>query len=210
MSHGISIIHISDLHFDQSDKKDSDIVVAALLQDINQQRDNGVRFDFILFSGDLVQSGGSTASYAHIASNFARELAAAARVPATHVLFCPGNHDIDRSIVRRDNYVEAGLREILKDRCAINTFIDAHTDISVLESLPPPLLRLESFYKLIWGKERTDRVILNPFLDAYQFDIRGASVGVACFNTAWRTTGEAEGVDYGHLILGERAVDMAA
>ena len=35
-------------------------------------------------------------------------------------------------------------------------------------------------------------------------------VGLACFNTAWRSTGEPDNIDNKSLLLGERAVDLAA
>ncbi|WP_082656399.1 hypothetical protein [Bradyrhizobium valentinum] len=46
-------------------------------------------------------------------------------------------------------------------------------------------------------------------MKTYVIKREDGDIGVACFNTAWRCTGEAGDVDKGNLILGERVVDHA-
>ena len=121
---------------------------------------------------------------------------------------CSGNHDIDREVVRRDAYVEKGLSEILKSREKINQFIEQHIAADVNNNIPPPFERLSSFYRSMWPA--TTLSSANPFFRNHQIQIDGTSIGISCFNSAWRSTGEPNDVDYGHLILGERVIDLAS
>jgi len=45
-----------------------------------------------------------------------------------------------------------------------------------------------------------------PFSTSHVVNVKGLDVGVACLNTAWRTTGEPDDIDYGNLLIGERAI----
>src|SRR5262249_2359443 len=61
----------------------------------------------------------------------------------------------------------------------------------------------------VWAEPSPNRVNINPFLSTFVFNIRSQTVGVACFNTAWRATGEPDDKDLGNLLIGERIMDYA-
>jgi predicted MPP superfamily phosphohydrolase len=210
MNDNITVLHLSDLHFPGAGDTDVEIVLRALRNDVQEQiTKKGISFDLILFSGDLVNAGNSAEQYDQARSKFTEDMLAVTGLSESHVLFVPGNHDINRDVVRRDRYVELGLLQLLSNRDQINGFIGQHIDVDIGTDLPPPLTRVAQFYKSIWTRSSASRVVVNPFLSVHSVDISDKSVGIACFNTSWRCTGEPDNADYGHLILGERIVDKA-
>ena len=90
----LRILHISDLHFGSSVDFNQNQVQTSLLSFV---RSDGQGFDALVVTGDVAYSG-RTAEYV-LARNFLADLVEAARVPASHIAICPGNHDVDRMAV---------------------------------------------------------------------------------------------------------------
>jgi 3',5'-cyclic AMP phosphodiesterase CpdA len=111
-------LHLSDLHLKASDVWSQDIVLKAMCGDIDRMRRDGVRFDFILISGDLAFSGGAT-EYG-LVETFVDALCRAAGVPKESVFTIPGNHDVDRS---RQKMCFAGVRHILQSQSHVDAFL---------------------------------------------------------------------------------------
>jgi hypothetical protein len=118
----------------------------------------------------------------------------------------PGNHDISRKQVRSLKYVDDGLRANLITVDSINRFISE--SISSPTQNEVALDRLSSFNSFQSGFGGKP-ISSNPFVRTYRIRVADATIGIACFNTAWRATGEPDDIDRGHLILGERAADIA-
>jgi len=203
----INILHISDFH-DQGEKAfDQRIVLETFLSDIEKSGDD---IDIIIFSGDLVQAGTSKDIFEQSINTLINKTADYLKVSASNIFLVPGNHDINRDVVREKDYVELGLRQSLNDRDKINSFIDKNINIDIRnETLPEPLERLKSFYHGVWGADNNPNTVITPFFLIRTVEVNGISVAVCCFNSAWRCTGEAGGEDSGRLIIGERAVDLA-
>ena len=163
--------------------------------------------DLIIFSGDLVRTG-SNEEFLASKNEFLNRLAESTNVSADRIIFCPGNHDIDRDIVRKLPYIETGLLQTLQTRDEINSFIDLHWSLKI-DDVPPPFKRLEKYYKAIWNENPPELTFRNLFVSIYNVSIHGRQIGIASFNTAWRCTGEPNNADRGNLVLGERVVDHA-
>ena len=144
----LCIMHLSDLHFAGSDKADTKIVIDALIKDIDSKISDGTTFDFIVFSGDLVQAGGNRTLFREAKTHFIDRLAAASHVPEDRIIFCPGNHDIDRDLVKKDDWVEAGLLATLRGRNEINAFIDNNSAVEISNAVPAPGLPPEKWSSL--------------------------------------------------------------
>jgi len=184
----ICILHLSDLHFTGSADADSKIVITALLNDIAREIDSGTIIDLIVFSGDLVSAGANTTAFDEVYNDFIEKVTVAANLPIDRFVVCPGNHDIDRDVVKNELYVEAGLLAVLKSRSDINQFIDANSNADISASLSPPFHRLDNFYKKLWVPRVGNSLTCTPFVIVHALEVIDQKIGIACFNSAWRTT----------------------
>lgn len=89
----MNILHLSDLHYDGSAKL-TDAVIGKIVDSLKEKNKH---VDFILFTGDLVQSATVKDHYDVAKEKLFDYLSDKLQVPSTNVIFCPGNHDIDRS-----------------------------------------------------------------------------------------------------------------
>ncbi|WP_439402441.1 metallophosphoesterase [Bradyrhizobium sp. DASA03068] len=204
----MKVLHLSDLHLSAKHQHDEEIVLKAAIEAIEARRDEAGAFDVVIFSGDLVNRGGDENVFQTATSTFIKRFLNAAGASESQFVICPGNHDIDRDVVRRVGYIEAGLLKTLTNRSEINKFVDDHWSHPI-SSAPPPFARLSGFYRDVWAAASDSCISTNLFLKAYIIKQSDGDIGIACFNTAWRCTGEADDVDKGNLILGERVVDHA-
>lgn len=210
MSDTIRILHLSDLHF-ASKKYDQKIVLRALADTLEEHAPQP--FDLALFSGDLVNAGSDPKDFASAKLELFDKVIGKFCVAPDRFIVCPGNHDVDRDTVRKEEnrFVEVGLLGTLIDRTSINAFVDSNLPIDSADKLPPQLARLTNFYRgSDWFVSSPTRVHTSPFAIAHRFKLQDIAVGVVSFNSAWRATGEPNDLDYGRLIVGERAVDVAA
>jgi predicted MPP superfamily phosphohydrolase len=208
MAEHITILHLSDLHFAGTAKPDAKIVIDALIKDIEREcAESKRKIDLVIFSGDLVNAGGIKALFDEVKPAFIDRVIAAAKLTENEFVVCPGNHDIDREVVTGESYIETGLLHELKTRAAINSFLDKHSQINVPVKATAPIQRLAHFYEKIWTFKQQTSVAFSQFMLATEFLIASKRVGVCCFNSAWRTTGQSDDIDYGNLIIGERIVD---
>jgi len=203
----IEILHLSDLHWSKTHQADRKIVIDALIRDLIRQRDDGsVKPDLIVFSGDLAQSGDEPDHF-ESAYNFLLSPALSLFGLSEQSLFiAPGNHDISRESVRSAGFIESGLQASLKSVDDVNKFIDELNSGS--KTHLPALDRSQAFYAFVDAK--TPANALNAsLLRCHLRKIGALEVGIACFDTAWRATGEADDIDRHRLLLGERNVDQA-
>jgi DNA repair exonuclease SbcCD nuclease subunit len=91
----MKFLHISDLHYKLGFKNDANFKIykTQLLVKLKEERENET-FDFICFSGDLVNQGNKS-EYEEFRSEFFMPLIEAVGVPQTACCFVPGNHDQD-------------------------------------------------------------------------------------------------------------------
>jgi 3',5'-cyclic AMP phosphodiesterase CpdA len=109
----IRILHLSDLHFAEKIEKDQNIVLSALAPCITSAAIGQI--DLVIFSGDLAYSG-SQIEFEKARTEFIDKVLAATNLSNERLIVCPGNHDIDRRIVRKYPYVETGLVNTLQSR----------------------------------------------------------------------------------------------
>lgn len=202
------ILHLSDLHYGGRSNRDSRIVIDALITFLRGEFMQSPDVDIVIFSGDLVHHGSDNNLFLEAISDLISPVMEILKLDMTRFFICPGNHDLDRDIVRRHAWVDLGLSASLTDSARINAFIDGAIGSSDYNS--PPFNRLHNFYSHFWLANRSNAVFSSPFAQTYILDINGCSVGIASINTSWRATGEPNNADYGRMIVGERVVDLAA
>lgn len=203
----MKLLHLSDLHL-KFGKYDQNIVLQAFQSHMAANSAEFQNIDLVIFSGDLVYSGGANADFERFQDEVVKKIQAVIPISEDRFIVCPGNHDIDREVVRADAYIESGLLKTLSSSQAINSFIDQHVK-APLSAVPPALNRLANFYEAVWSKAERRFDTCNPFFATKTMTVDGATIGIAVLNSAWRTTGEPDDIDRGNLIIGERAVDLA-
>jgi predicted phosphodiesterase len=204
----LTILHLSDFHWNCSNARNMKIVVGALCEDLRRLRnDEQLIPDLAIFSGDLVQAGEEPTTFAAAYDALLVPMLEAAGLTAERLFMVAGNHDIARSVVRENKILEQGLRSELTGGDAVNAFIDALPQRKEVNQLA--LARLANFEEFIRSVDGKASRTLSPLLRTYVAEISGRKIGIACFNTAWRATGEPDAVDRHLLLLGERNVDIA-
>lgn len=110
----LNIAHLSDIHFlcdpDQIGHDPNEHMRNELVRDlVNQTKLHG-GLHAIIVSGDVAY-GGRSEEY-KLAHNWIQELCDKTGCQKTEVFICPGNHDIDRSVLKRRNLIEDSHKAI--------------------------------------------------------------------------------------------------
>jgi len=198
----IRILHISDLHLKENDLADNTRIVIKAITDDIKRHSEAKSLDFVLFSGDLVNQGGSSFSDVDIAFlTFEEEviipIMRAASLPLEKFFFTPGNHDIIRNAdtVR----IEKGMKAELKSCEAVKQFIEI--DSKSGEGIQR-LKKFNEFAEYFYGKSTLEKQI-SGFESTFKFNVGDVKVGISCLNSAWRCYGNE---DKENLIIGEPQV----
>lgn len=94
----MSILHLSDLHFTRRHSVDQKVVVDALIGDLYKLCVGHRRPDLVIFTGDLVQAGG-TDSHEEAYDFFFSRISEATGCSDERIFIVPGNHDVAQSVV---------------------------------------------------------------------------------------------------------------
>ncbi|MEM6455902.1 MAG: metallophosphoesterase [Acidobacteriota bacterium] len=177
-SNVITLLHLSDLHARIDTDWDAKRVTEELVADLQRlQADDGLRPDLVLFTGDLAWAG--QPEEFERGWNVIRAIQEAYETPLldSAIFLVPGNHDVDRDRVgpmartwhahtRRDE-VEAMIRAGGEDWRHLTTRLDGYRNF--LDSQALTHLQTDAS-RAIWHAHH---------------DVRGCSIGLAGFNTAW-------------------------
>ncbi len=192
----IKILQMSDLHLDSLHTKDPQIILNALWKDL----DNFKGIDFILFTGDLVKGGDSKDNFKKAFQILVEPLLNKTNVSKDNFFIVPGNHDVQLSAV--DDIIEKGLEKILVNRDALNFFID-----SQIENGFRHIERFEHFNDFKTNVIGTEHAVtFNKLFSTHVVEKNSTRIGIACLNSAWRTTGKGGDHDNGRMLIGERQV----
>lgn len=196
----ISILHLSDIHFSTSNKEDIKIVFAALYNEIDRIASiRGFFPNHVIISGDIVKSGDAGFSvpvndYAN-ANELLFPLLEKIKINTDNLYICPGNHDIQKSLI--EEFSEFGAKQKFLNKAKVNDFIDTNPTIE-----NPLIKRMSNFEK--YFSQISNRTIIHHdiFSTVYKEKINNKILGIAAFNSAWRSIGEKD--DYGKLIIADR------
>lgn len=193
----ITWLHLSDLHCDAQQAWDENIVLRALLEDLEEKciGEYALTPDLILVSGDIAYSGAAD-DYEQARSFFDRLLAVTG-LPSERLFLVPGNHDVDRKSIR------FGARAVVsacEDRAAINRALDDE------EARRLVLRKFDSYAGFV-----RDYLSHIPFDDdsyfyAHSLDLAGGKIAILGLNSAWLSCDDE---DHKRLALGEKQVRKA-
>lgn len=121
----ITIIQISDIHFEQNEPENQGLVLSAFFKDLDLVIGNESCKEntYCIISGDLVNKGGSQKTYDDFYNEFIQKLLDF--VPLNHIFCVPGNHDFNRAIIEENfqdhqrilsqEYQETDFNELVKN-----------------------------------------------------------------------------------------------
>lgn len=181
MNERFGILHLSDIHASEKSKATIQRLVDLLKSDIQtMQARHNVSIKMICISGDLINSGDDAdAQLVIILEELLQPLMDLLNLDEKNIFVVAGNHEIKRKMVVP--FIEAGLSSTLVSETAIDEFISTvNTD---------SLKRIEYFDPTFADMFGGDPVWKNPLGRAYMVTTDSLKIGVACLNSAWRSTG---------------------
>ena len=122
----ISIITISDIHFNKNEAENQGLVLSEFFNDLKERVGHIHSSNlYCIIAGDLVQSGNVNKPYDDFYDAFIKKLRV--YVPLDHIYVTPGNHDLNRNLLKEDkwkkkhdnliewNNTETAFNETVKD-----------------------------------------------------------------------------------------------
>jgi hypothetical protein len=188
----VRLLHVSDTHFSTT-AWDQDHVLSALADDVRSQREARGAPDLVVFTGDIAYSG-RAAEYDSAETWLRERLLPAAATTPSNLILVPGNHDVDRSKVKRRG--KALHESLLRDK----------QQNPVAEVLRDPVSRsplLASHAAWVAFAQRLDASAPDVPWSARVVDVRGVRVHVAVLCSSWCAYTNA---DQGRLLVGHYQV----
>jgi predicted phosphodiesterase len=201
----INWLHFADLHCSQDDDYNINKMLEALWDDLRYLADDGLRPDFIVFTGDIAQSGKSD-QYEMAEQIFFKPILAKTDLPSTRLFIVPGNHDVEWS--KMDPIVTDGMARLVQDPERVNDFLSPERDRSL------HLAQFESYADFI-NNCFTDHPTFSSrdFFYGHRFTVNDVAISLLGLNSAWMSATHRDMdnnvEDQGYLLIGERQLDRA-
>jgi predicted phosphodiesterase len=199
----ITWLHLSDLHFQEGDEHNRQIVLEALWEDIKTRISEGLEPDFIVFTGDIAFHG-CAKEYALAEEHFFRPLLETTNLSPNQLFVVPGNHDVDRNKVAS---LATVLPTRLIDRDSVNDFWASKEERKkVLKGTKAYSDFVRHLFAGCWRPQEPAVAYVRSFSKG------GIDIAVIGLNSAWMSSLNKEAgevCDYGHLLLSERQLSDA-
>lgn len=193
----MKILHLTDLHY--SSEPSSKAKQQKLVNNfVNLSESEAI--DFLFFTGDLTFSGKRFDDFIEAKELLLDSLASKYCINSKNIILCPGNHDVDRSVVR-ESVLKLMDDDLVSNR-ALNKFVsDENEDFQ--DSFRP----LEHYFEFIDLAYKSEHEQCGDIYDKlYSVHIReidNTRIGIVSINTAWRAVGND---DKNNLIFPESAL----
>lgn len=196
MSKNIGILHLSDIHACAKNKQTLDRLVEKLKSDLDiLQSENATEIKFICITGDLIHSGDKDDEEMDIViDSVISPLMEYLKLSAENVFIVPGNHEVKRSLII--DYVEKGLSSLLVSEIEIDKHLKSN-DAGARNRIS----YFDSYASLFSGEP----VLNDGLCRAYIKKVGDFELGIACINSAWRSTGIG-GAEKGKMVIGTKQI----
>lgn len=178
------IIHLSDIHYSVNINLTIFDALFHALVDINTEK----HIDLIIISGDLIDKGNAgckttVEGFNKFELNFFNRIVETIEIPKENIIFCPGNHDVDRNAIEPDT--SKFIDNCIKDE-SFNTFLQNIRNNESSYKLSE-LKDFKSFEKHIHSSVSENHITEVESL--YERIIDGISVSILCLNSVWNKKG---------------------
>ena len=196
MKKNIGILHLSDIHACANNEKSLYNLVELLKTDLDKLAiECDTEIEAICITGDLINSGDNIDAEMDIALNTViHPVIQHLNLSEDRVFVVPGNHEVKRSLVNK--YMEIGLFEELNSEESIDRHLKSG-DVDAKKRIAD----FEEYARLFGGTP----VFEDGLCRAYICCIGEHKIGIACINSAWRSTGVGLS-EKGKMIVGTKQI----
>ncbi len=169
----MTILHITDFHFKSITTLQKN-VIDSIIAEIKRKN---LIIDFVFFTGDLVQNGNKEENFQKAKLALFDRLSDELKIDIKNIIFCAGNHDINRNAVH--GAVRPYLIENISTDDTLNSFYEKKEEVFI-DSIKP----CEIFNKFLKDNSDKDDIIS----DLFSIHIRthaDSKIGIVCLNSAW-------------------------
>ncbi|RWQ35753.1 MAG: metallophosphoesterase [Mesorhizobium sp.] len=188
------IFHISDLHLVDGWHEAQGVVLSEFFKSIVPLI-NGQDEPYLVFSGDLVQSGANTAHFDEFANQF--DVLFQQFPNKHHRICCAGNHDVDRSYVEQNVFMLEGATNQVASESLFNDLI--HGNLSSF--LRPKFSKFDAFQDRMFGITASQESYYGSSKDM-------GDVGIYVLNSAILSFGGAKNAAKTHAIDDKRKLNV--
>lgn len=181
------ILHITDLHYTNTmgvlTKQKN--LIRDFLSDISK---NDYSIDFVIFGGDLVNSGNNITIFNKANQEFVLKILDILKIDKSHFFICPGNHDVNRSEVSKS------LIKFLDEEITNNKLLDNFFEIDS-QDLKKSFLPLQNYSTFVNDFYQDSIEVKDHFESMFSTHIRkinNQKIGFVSINTAWRAIGNKD------------------
>jgi predicted MPP superfamily phosphohydrolase/predicted site-specific integrase-resolvase len=171
----MNILHITDFHYSNESSLQNKVVQAI----VNAIKKENVRIDFVFFTGDLVQNGSNSGDFARAQTVLFDELINKLNVQKDNIIFCAGNHDIDRNSIHpaTKSYFDANINTEEK----LDDFYSKKSDMIYADTIKPT----SNFKNFLSSFHFGENNIVEDLYSIHFRKINNEQVGIVCLNSAW-------------------------
>lgn len=201
----IRLLHFSDLHLSVNNLANTEARLGFLFDSLLKiQEQDGKQVDVVVFTGDLVDKGGSEFSSIEdgllaFKERVIKPLAEKVGISPSRIVILPGNHDTQSSTKTakrnkknlRDEYKLSSEREI-------NALINVNDEDR--ELVIQRTSAFKKFEKDFYTEFTPDVYYYSDFESNFVFDINGVKLGVTALNTVWLYGKSSEDADDADLV----------
>lgn len=169
----MNILHITDFHHSAENQLK---VIDSIIKCIEEKK---IKIDLVLFSGDLVLKGSKVENFKVASNVLFNPLIQKLKIPQENIIFCPGNHDIDRTQVH--GAIKSYFDNNLTSSSSLNEFYIKKDDV-YLSSLKPSI-HFNTFLSEFHPDPKDNKI-----RDLYSLHFRNVNekrLGIVCINSAW-------------------------
>ncbi|WP_175846890.1 AAA family ATPase [Burkholderia arboris] len=186
-------LHLSDIHFHPTTSWRDNATRRKLLDFLGEEFDNDLpRPQLVFCTGDIAfgeTSGAPLSQQYDDAAKFFDELMACCRLPRDRLFIVPGNHDVNRKEISRDQQnrlIEMAGKDSLRHAEEINQrFADCSRDHRTA------MERLKDYGEFV-KRYRPELHRDDYHLYAHTLNVNGYQIGIAGFNSAWSCAGDED------------------
>ncbi|WP_142783808.1 metallophosphoesterase [Changchengzhania lutea] len=187
----IKILHITDFHFKSKtyDRFSQDQIIDKLCIELESSKKE---VDIIVFTGDLVHSGVNYKDFEEANNVFLERIVNASNIKKENVIFCAGNHDVDRS--KKLDSLEFLFDQKITNSDQLFDFVSKETPdyLNSIEGIKNYNSFRDSYYSHISNTK------LNKLYTTHIREINGISTGFVTLNSSWRALDDSS---YGKLLF---------
>lgn len=192
----LSILHISDLHFSAKNDEQTNFIRRAFFKDLSTTLTTYGRPGALVFSGDIAHDPDEADVYVKLIDHFIYPLERATGVPASRMVFCPGNHDVSLSKLRDLSLLREGLFKVAHDPNAVSSLYSQSKIDDYAHSVSRGFFEFCEYLGNPWD---------NPFYKVYEV----ADQNIIALNGAFSGSTEGSKADRGKRIFPLAAWDAA-